>query len=64
MAAANDKRAAFYAAITPYLDNIYENSPQFGSAGLTLVFHEGEISRIDLSETVQKKIISRSGAPK
>ncbi len=58
MEATNEtKRAAFYAIITPYLDRIYENAPEFGSVGLTLVFHESQITRIDISETVQRKIV-------
>jgi len=64
MKAADDKRAAFYAVITPYLDNIYENAPDFGSAGITLIFHEGEIARIDISETVQRRAVPRSGGSK
>lgn len=56
MAAANNTRAAFYAVVTPYLDKIYENSPEFGTAGLTLVFHDGDITRVDISESVQRKI--------
>lgn len=61
MAAANTSKAAFYAVVTHYLDKIYENSPQFGSAGLTLTFHDGEITRVDVSETVQRRIAPRSG---
>lgn len=60
--ASNEKRKTFYAAIMPYLDRICDNAPEFGSAGLTVVFHDGEISRIDLSETVQRKIVSRPEA--
>lgn len=59
MAAANSTKAAFYAVITPYLDRIYESSPDFGSAGFTLTFHDGQITRIDITETVQRKIAPR-----
>ncbi len=56
MLAAYKTKAAFYAVITPYLDKIFENSPEFGTAGLTLVFHAGQITRVDISETVQRKV--------
>lgn len=64
MEATTKKRAAFYAAITPYLDKICDNFPEFGSAGITLVFHNGEIARIELSETVQRKASPRTGGAK
>lgn len=60
MAAANNTRAAFFAVITPYLEKIYENAPQFGSAGILLTFHAGDITRIDISETVQQKPAPRT----
>lgn len=61
MEAANEtKRAAFYATITPYLDRIFENAPDFGSAGLSITFHEAQIVRIDLSETVQRRVAPRT----
>lgn len=54
MAATNYTKAAFDAVIAPYLNIIYENAPSFGCAGITLIFHDGEITRIDITETVQK----------
>lgn len=42
--------------IRPYLQRIIENRPQYGSAGLSLVFCDGQLSRIDISESVQRKI--------
>lgn len=62
MAATNEKRAAFYAVVKPYLEKICENYPQFGSAGITIVFHDGEIARVDITESVQTKVLTRSGA--
>ncbi|MEN6383366.1 MAG: hypothetical protein ABFC86_08960 [Rectinema sp.] len=60
MSAANiDRKAAFLKIITPYLTRIFENAPDFGSAGLTIVFHEGIITRIDISETVQRRVAPR-----
>jgi hypothetical protein len=60
MTAANiDKKAAFFSIIAPYLEKIIENAPEFGSAGITLVFHDGQITRIDISESVQRRVAPR-----
>jgi hypothetical protein len=56
MAAQNTVRAdELLAQITPYLKELLRSAPQFGTAGITLVFHEGEISRVDCSASVQRK---------
>mgnify|MGYP001425646527 CR=1 FL=1 len=46
--------------IQPYLQRIIENRPQYGSAGLTLIFCDGQLSRVDISESVQRKIVSHA----
>ncbi len=56
MAAANSTRAAeLFEVAAPYLKELLGNAPQFGSAGITLIFHQGEISRVDVSASVQRK---------
>jgi len=56
MAAANNTRAAeLFEVAKPYLFDLLKNAPQFGSAGLVLVFHEGQITRVDVSASVQCK---------
>jgi len=57
MAAANhsDRAATLFAEAAPYLRELLGNAPQFGSAGITLIFHEGMISRVDVSASVQRK---------
>jgi len=60
MAAQNTVRADELLAQTiPYLKELLQSAPQFGTAGITLVFHEGEITRVDCSASVQRK--SRAG---
>lgn len=62
MAAANSTRAAELLEVAkPYLLKLFENAPAFGSAGIVCVFHEGEISRIDISASVQRKVTARQG---
>jgi hypothetical protein len=39
----------------PYLKDLFSNAPQFGSAGLTFVFHDGAITRVDLAASVSRK---------
>jgi hypothetical protein len=56
MAAYNTDRVAELLAQTiPYLKELLQSAPQFGTAGITLVFHEGEITRVDCSASVQRK---------
>lgn len=56
MAAANSTRAAeLFDVAAPYLRELLQSAPQFGSAGLTLVFHEGQITRVDVAASVQRK---------
>jgi hypothetical protein len=54
--ALNTDRAEILLAQTiPYLRELLKSAPTFGSAGITLVFHEGEITRVDCSASVQRK---------
>lgn len=46
--------------IRPYLQRIIENRPPYGSAGLTLTFCDGQLSRVDISESLQRKITPRA----
>lgn len=56
MAAANLTRAAsLFDIAAPYLKDLLTNAPQYGSAGVTFVFHEGTITRVDVSASVQRK---------
>lgn len=62
MAAANTTRAAeLFDVAAPYLRELLASAPLFGSAGITLVFHDGEISRVDVAASVQRKT-SKGGA--
>lgn len=51
---------ALLKTIRPYLQRIIENHPPYGSAGLTLTFCDGQLSRIDVSESLQRKITPRA----
>ena len=57
MNAANttDRGAELFAAAAPYLKELLQSAPVFGTAGITLVFHAGEITRVDVSASVQRK---------
>lgn len=46
--------------VRPYLNRILANHPQYGTAGFIIVFTDGQISRIDISESVQRKITPRT----
>ena len=62
MAAANNTRAAELLEVAkPYLMKLFENALAYGTAGIVCVFHEGEISRIDISESIQRKVTARQG---
>ncbi len=41
--------------IKPELLRILENAPPFGSCGLDVVFHEGDISRIVVRAEISRK---------
>lgn len=57
MAAANNTRAAeLLETASPYLLDLLKNAPIFGSAGIVLIFHDGQISRVDVSATVQRRL--------
>jgi len=56
MTALNTNRADdLLAQAIPYLSELLKSAPCFGTAGITLVFHEGEITRVDCSASVQRK---------
>ena len=56
MAAANDTRAAtLLATASPYLLDQLKTAPLFGSVGIILIFHEGLISRVDISASIQHR---------
>jgi hypothetical protein len=58
MAAANKTRAAELLEVAkPSLLKLFENAPLYGSVGIVCVLHEGEITRIDLSASVQRKMV-------
>jgi hypothetical protein len=62
MATANNTRAAeLFETAKPYLLELLENAPQFGTAGLNLIFHEGSITRVDFSASVQRKAPKTGG---
>lgn len=42
--------------VAPYMLELLKAAPRFGSAGITIVFHDGKISRIESSKSVQCKI--------
>lgn len=57
MAAANNSKAAELLEVAkPYLLKLFENAPAYGTAGIVCVFHEGEITRIDVQASVQRKV--------
>jgi len=61
MAAANPTRAAeLFETAKPYLLELLQSAPIYGSAGITLVFHEGEITRVDVNASVQRKPATRA----
>ena len=39
----------------PYLKELLQSAPMFGTAGISLVFHAGEITRVDVNASVQRK---------
>ena len=54
------KRAAdLFQQASPYLLELLQSAPSFGSIGLVLIFHAGEITRVDVQASVQRK--PRSG---
>jgi len=57
MAGANSTVRAdeLLAQAIPYLKELFSNAPQFGTAGISMVFHAGEITRVDVSASVQRK---------
>jgi len=56
MAAADTTRAAaLVSEAIPYLKDLFASAPRFGSAGVTFTFHEGEITRVDIAASVQRK---------
>lgn len=63
MAAQDTDRADVLAGqALPYLKELLRSAPAFGTAGITLVFYEGEITRVDVSASVQRR--HREGGPR
>ena len=57
MATANNTRAAELLEVAkPYLLKIFENAPIYGTAWIVCIFHEGEITRVDVQASVQRKV--------
>ena len=55
-AAQNTVRAdELFRSAAPYLKELLQSAPMFGSAGITLVFYAGEITRVDVAASVQRK---------
>jgi len=50
-----DRTTELFEIAAPYLKELLQSAPQFGSAGITLIFHDGVISRVDCSASVQRK---------
>jgi hypothetical protein len=60
MVAANNSRAAeLFDTASPYLLELLQSAPQFGTAGITFIFHDGIITRVDVSASVQRKTEAR-----
>lgn len=56
----SNENAEILAIVNPYLQRIIENHPRYGSAGLTIIFTDGLVARVDVSETVQRKLAPRA----
>jgi len=50
-----DRAARLFSEAAPYLQDLLEHAPRFGSAGITLVFHEGALTRVDVAASVQRR---------
>ncbi len=44
-----------YSLAQRYLNDLLKNAPEYGSAGLTLVFHAGHITRVEVSSSILQK---------
>jgi len=57
MSAADSSRAAELLTVAlPYLKELLASAPPFGSCGIDFILHEGEITRIDVRASVQRKV--------
>jgi hypothetical protein len=46
---------ALLAELLPYLRDLLEAAPAYGSVGLSLAFHDGKIARVESSRSEQRK---------
>jgi len=44
-----------YPLAQKYLSDLLKNAPEYGSAGLTLVFHAGHVTRVEISSSILQK---------
>lgn len=51
-----DRAETLFEQAAPFLKGLLQNAPQFGTAGLTFIIHEGEITRVDVATSVQRKL--------
>ena len=56
-AKSTDRAAELFETAKPYLLDLLKSAPAFGTAGITLIFHEGQVTRVDVSASVQRKAV-------
>lgn len=50
---------ALFAEAAPYLKELLASAPKYGTAGIMLAFVNGEIVRVDVSASVQRKAAAK-----
>jgi hypothetical protein len=56
-----DRAEALFETIKPELLSLLRNAPQFGSCGVDVFFHQGEIIRTSVRAEITRKLQIRAG---
>jgi hypothetical protein len=57
----NDLAEYLFEQVKPELLKVLRNAPEYGSCGLELVMHEGQITRILVKAEIARKLQPRTG---
>ena len=57
----SDRAGYLFEQVKPELLEILRNAPEYGSCGIDVVFHEGQITRLLVRTEIARKLISRTG---
>ena len=57
----HDRAGCLFEILRPELIKVLRNAPEYGSCGIDIVLHQGEITRIVVRSEIMQKLQPRTG---